>query len=79
LLVEIGDNEALKEAFKWYEQASAAGLPEAFYGLAHLYEDGAGIYRDREKAILLNRRAAEAGHDGAIAALHRLTGTEPVI
>ena len=76
LLVEIGDNDALKEAFKWYEQASIANVPGAFHGLAHLYETGAGVYPDREKAILFNRRAAEAGHANARAALDRLIGTQ---
>jgi TPR repeat protein len=74
LLVEIGDQESLKEAVKWYEAASAAGIPEAFFGLAHLYETGKGVYPDRERAVQLNRRAAEAGHEGAEAALARLAG-----
>jgi TPR repeat protein len=76
LLVEIGDSEALKEAIRWYEEASAAGLPGAFHGLARLYEDGTGVYPNREKAIFLNRRAAEAGHQGASDALRRLTGVQ---
>jgi len=79
LLAEIGDPEALKEAVKWYEEATAAGIPEAFYGLAGLYETGAGVYPDRKKAIELNRRAAEAGHVGAIEALNRLTGVQPAV
>jgi TPR repeat protein len=79
LLVEIGTSEALKEAIKWYEEASSAGLPGAFHGLANLYETGAGVYPNPEKAILLNRRAAEGGHTGAIAALERLIGApQPV-
>ena len=77
LLVEIGDDDALKEALRWYEQASAAGIPGALYGLAHLYETGAGVGYDREKALILNRRAADAGHAGAKAALDRLTGVQP--
>lgn len=79
LLVEIGDSEALKEAIKWYEEASSVGLPGALHGLANLYETGAGVYPNPEKAILLNRRAAEGGHAGAIAALQRLVATpQPV-
>jgi TPR repeat protein len=76
LLVEIGEEDTLKEAVKWYEQASSAGMPEAFYGLAHLYELGAGVYPDREKAVHLNRRAAESGHAEALAAVARLTGAQ---
>jgi hypothetical protein len=76
LLVEIGDEDALKEAVKWYEEASSAGLPHAFFGLAQLYETGKGVYPDRARAIQLNRRAAESGHAGAEAALARLTGVQ---
>ena len=76
LLVEVGDESALKEAVKWYEEASAAGIPEAFFGLAHLYETGKGVYPDRERAIQLNRRAGESGHVGAEEALNRLTGVQ---
>jgi TPR repeat protein len=74
LLVEIGSSEALIEAFKWYEEASKAGMPEAFFALAHLYETGKGVYPDRAKAVQLNQRAAESGHAGAQAALDRLAG-----
>jgi TPR repeat protein len=76
LLVEIGDENTLKEAVKWYEEAAAVGIPEALFGLAHLYETGKGVYPDRERAVQLNRRAAESGHAGAEAALARLAGVQ---
>jgi TPR repeat protein len=72
LLVEIGDDESLRSAAQWYEQASAAGVPQASYGLARLYEAGRGVYADREKAIQLNGKAAEAGYAEAGLALKRL-------
>jgi TPR repeat protein len=76
LLSEIADNESLKEAVKWYEQASAAGVPRAHRGLARLYETGQGVEADIDKAIAFNRKAAEAGHFEAKQALDRLTGAD---
>jgi hypothetical protein len=76
LLSEIGDNESLKDAVKWYEQASAAGVPGAHHGLARLYEAGQGVEADMDKAIAFNRKAAEAGHAEAKQALIRLTGVD---
>jgi TPR repeat protein len=76
LSAEIGDNESLKDAVKWYEQASAAGVPGAHHGLARLYETGLGVEADIDKAIAFNRKAAEAGHIEARQALNRLTGAD---
>jgi TPR repeat protein len=77
LLTEAGDDASLKEAVRWYEQASNAGMPGAMYGLATLYEAGKGVPESKERAIQLNTRAADAGHAAARQALARLIGTQP--
>jgi TPR repeat protein len=77
LLVEIGDDSSVLEAVRWYEQAAAAGAPGAFFGLAELHESGRGVPIDRAKAIFFHRKAAEAGHEGALRALAHLTEPQP--
>lgn len=45
----------------WRAQADQ-GDSEAQFGLAYLYEQGLGVAKDPEQAVLLYRRAADQGH-----------------
>jgi TPR repeat protein len=73
LLVELADEESLRQAARWYELAAAAGIPEAAFELASLYETGTGVQADLDKAIHFNTNAAQAGHTQARLALNRLS------
>jgi hypothetical protein len=76
LSFEIGGAKGLRAAAGWYERAAAQGVPGAAFALARLYETGAGVEADREKAIVLNAQAAQAGHAEAKLALARLDGSQ---
>jgi localization factor PodJL len=58
-----------RQAFVWYEQAAARGLPAAQFRLAVSFERGIGVAIDRERAKVWYGRAAEQGH---VRAMHNL-------
>ena len=66
------------EAFRWFSQAAAGGVPESQYNLALLYFRGEGTPRQAYEAVRWMRRAGENGVLPAQAALGRmyLTGLE---
>lgn len=49
------------EARRWFEQAAAAGRPNARFQLARLYWFGVGVTADTERALGLYRQAADQG------------------
>jgi TPR repeat protein len=61
-----------RAALPWLEGAAAAGHPVAAYELGEIYEEGAAVPKDIEKARRLYEQAAEAGVDDAAARLKAL-------
>jgi TPR repeat protein len=57
------------EAYKWYSKAASNSHTEAVYSLGSLYERGAGVYQDHQRATQLYKqvRTQKGGH-----ALYRL-------
>lgn len=50
-----------EEAFPWYEQAAAQGLPIAIHNLGALYNGGYGVTKNLDRAFELYKRAADLG------------------
>ena len=73
-----GVHKDLKRAAELYRQAARLGDEDAMHVLGLWYRDGAGgLPQDREKALDLLRRAAEAGCTGAAEDLRTLeTGAD---
>lgn len=54
------DSEDYSAALREFTAASDAGLPVAKAALGHLYGEGLGVARDKQKELELTRQAAEA-------------------
>lgn len=67
------DKAQYAEAAALYRKAAERGLPQAIHRLAHLYDQGLGVDRDKAEAARLYRQAADLGHPASMAALGTLT------
>lgn len=68
-----GAKKDLAHAFAWYEKAAAQNLPKAQWNLGELYATGIpGLEADAKKAMMLCKRAANAGFAPAQATLGAL-------
>lgn len=72
ILLEATEPPALREAWQWLRRASIAGLADAQFAFAALYEHGELVPRSEATAREWYRRAAEQGHVEAQYALARL-------
>lgn len=72
ILLEATEPPALREAWQWLRRASIAGLADAQFAFAALYEHGEVVPRSEATAREWYRRAAEQGHVEAQYALARL-------
>ena len=57
-----------------YRKASENGLPEAYYHLANMYNEGAGVEKDLLKAGALYKKAADMGIQQSQKFLDQLEG-----
>jgi TPR repeat protein len=61
ILVKPGEFQDLPEAARYLEAAATKGLPGAQNTLGVLFETGAGVEKDEQRAVQLFRAAAEQG------------------
>lgn len=61
----LGQEQDLKQAFRWYAAAAPQGHVSAQNNLATLYTRGKGVERDYGEAVKWYRVAAMSGNDGA--------------
>jgi len=71
-----GNNDKYSEALKWYKKAAAAGADNANYMLGVMYEEGQGVTKNIDTAIIYYRKAAAAGNSAAKEALKKLGKNE---
>lgn len=60
------DKEDQEKAFRWYERAAEAGIPEALAELAYDYDQGFVVEKDRKKAVSLYKKAIAMGHEESL-------------
>ena len=63
------DKEDQEKAFRWYERAAEAGIPEALAELAYDYDQGFVVEKDRKKAVSLYKKAIAMGHEESLMSL----------
>jgi TPR repeat protein len=61
---------------KWYRLAAANGSDSAMYNVGVLYENGIGVGKNRDQALVWYRGAARAGNVEAKRTLKSLGVTE---
>ena len=71
-LVGDGIKKDPKEAFKWYQMASAQGNAESQFHLGLLYYNGEGVNHDVKEAFKWYQMASAQGHPAAQNALARM-------
>lgn len=69
---DINEGRMNRKAVKWFAKAAKQGDVEAMYRLGECYEGTLGVRHNVRKARLWLRRAAERGHEDAVAELRCL-------
>ena len=70
----LGVRKNYEEAFKWYEKAARAGMPDAQRNLGDMYHYGHGVPQDYYKAFIWYFAASQQGHETAKRSLENITG-----
>jgi hypothetical protein len=69
--------ERATEAVKWYRRAAQQGYAPAQYNLGMLYQDGLGVPRDDEVALMWFELAAAQGDTAAMEQRAEIVGRMP--
>ena len=65
----LDQSEANEESVRWYRAAAEQGNVDGIAGLAEMYAKGEGVEKDPGQALILFKKAGEAGHAGSIRVL----------
>lgn len=68
------DNKDYEKAAKFFEQAANQGNAEAQFWIGLLYDNGDGVYMNKETAVMWYRKSAEQGYVDAQVNLARCFG-----
>ena len=73
--IEYYKKGSYQAAYTLFLSAAETGLPDAQYYVAQLYASGRGVQEDKKQALLWLHKAADQGHEKAIAALEKVSSS----